>query len=116
MSPKEFKELQLKELNSIKDWNKDWPTSNKMAPKVCVDCGRKLEKPKSKGKILMPISNIFPSGLISSSDIEIRIDCRCGACYIWSHPNIYLKTHRTMELLMDRYSNGELIRPLNVKL
>lgn len=111
MKPKEFLQKQMAELEAIKDWNKDWPTSNRMAPKVCVDCGSQLEKPRGKGKLLMPRSRTYPQGLVTNFATKIRIDCTCGACYLWSFPNVYRKTHRFMELLMDRYEDGALVYP-----
>ncbi len=115
MKPEEFEKLQLEKLSKIKDWNKDWPTSNRMAPTLCVDCNRKLEKPKSKGKLLIKSCKEFPNGLVSSTETEIRIDCPCGVCYIWSYPNIYLKTHRILELLMYQFKSGELLIPIPIK-
>lgn len=61
--------------------------------------------------MLMPKSSVFPQGMSSTWDAEWRVDCKCGVCYIWSFYNIYIKTHRIMELLMHKYSNGNLLRP-----
>lgn len=90
---------------------KRWDTATNCAPKKCEDCGANLEKPKAKGKMLMPKSKTFPGGLVDSHNTTWRVDCKCGVCYIWSFPNIYIKTHRTMELLMYKYPNGYLLKP-----
>lgn len=88
-----------------------WDTATNSAPTKCEGCGAKLEKPKAKSKMLMPRSKTFPNGLQDSFNSEWRVDCKCGVCYIWSHPNIYIKTHRTMELLMHKFPDGKLLIP-----
>ena len=91
-----------------------WDTATNSAPKKCESCGSNLEKPKAKGKMLMPKSSTFPYGLVDSYNTQWRVDCKCGVCYIWAFPNVYLKTHRTMELLMYKYPNGSLLKPLEI--
>lgn len=115
MSPKEWLKLQLDNLAKNKNWNKSWPKATNQAPSHCVDCGRTLEKPKYKYEMLMKPMEGFPNGLISSHNGQWRVDCECGVCYLWSHPNVYRKTHINVELLMDQWENGELVRPLTVK-
>lgn len=114
MTPFQEESLQLfntkvKELEK-RDWNKDWPTATREAPKVCV-CGKKLERAQPKGKLLMPISKTFPRRLVQSFNCEWRIDCNCGVCFIWSYPNIWKRTHRISELHMFVQPDGKLLRP-----
>lgn len=83
------------------------------APTKCEGCGIKLKKPFYGYKMLMPKSKVFPNGLVSSSEGQWRVDCsNCGTVYIWSHPSIYIKTHKLIELLMHRNEDGTLLRPL----
>lgn len=88
-----------------------WDTATNSAPKKCEDCGSILEKPKAKGKMLISKCKEFPNGLSDSYNTTLRVDCKCGTCYIWSFNNIYIKTHRLIELLMYRYPNGNLLIP-----
>jgi hypothetical protein len=106
--------------NPDKKWTQEnWPTATNSGPHKCEDCGERLEKARCKFEVLIEPCKEFPNGLISSSSSQWRIDCKCGVCYIWSGDyggNVWLKTHRTMELLMHKYPSGILLRPLNVKI
>ena len=93
-----------------------WDTATNCAPKVCEGCGNKLEKPKAKGTLLIKPCKQFPQGLVSSTDTQWRVDCKCGVCYLWSWPNIYIKTHRIFELAMHRLDSGKLLVPKEVLL
>jgi hypothetical protein len=111
MTTTEFENLQLEKLATFQDWNKKWPDAKRMAPVICADCGARLEKPKAKPERLMPNSKAFPQGLHTTANVHIRIDCQCGVCYVWNHPNIYLKTHRFLEMAMHRFADGTLLKP-----
>lgn len=91
-----------------------WPTATNCNPTTCELCGAKLEKPKAKAPLLSKALKLY-----DHHHTQWRIDCACGATFLWrawiDQGNLvsrYVRTHRTMELLMARSEvTGDLLVP-----